>query len=260
MRMKARADDVIAAYKGGETLESIAQRTGLAPHSVYSILNMAGEYKNDHLHAVRGKYVRERMREAGLTYIQIARDLHCSQTCVYENLTGKVNLSPGLLDSLIERYGWDRDAILQEYRLKTNRRRGFLSLDTQIEIYEKYNSGSSVKELMAEYKIKESMAYKAISIARASLGLTERGRQPAKLADALYPKIEEWRVHHNYTLKAFANELGTAPRIMRGALYENGGKKFALTKELIDTLLSITGMTYEQAFKIDKTKGGGHWK
>ncbi len=63
----------------------------------------------------------------------------------------------------------------------------------------------------------------------------------------IYPAIKEWFENNNKTFEAMARGQGVSGA---GIKYFLRGQRCG-TKRLIDVVLKVTGMTYEEAFKQD---------
>lgn len=102
-------------------------------------------------------------------------------------------------------------------------------------------NGASVREIKEKTGAtdKDIKAY----LPRA-LAYSRNTRVDEAIGKIVYPAIREWIIAHGYTLTYAAKLIGTSPATFISASY--GGN---CTKENIDKILAVTGLTYEQAFK-----------
>jgi transposase-like protein len=254
-------EEILAAYKEGESAFSIARRTGTPVSTVYGIVRKSPYYR-DRYHSIRNEYIRNLFEIQELSCKQISLDLGCSQKRIYQQFTGRATFDPRLADELEEYYGWDKERILQGYTLRAHSskpRPSTFTPEEQAEVYAKYESGVTVRQLCAEYNVKDGVIYDAISKARISAGLREADK-PMYLSDALYPNIETWRVEQSMTVKEFAAATGVPAEYIRGSMYASSKKHHKLTKGMINKILETTGLPYEEAFEVEKAEGGRKWK
>lgn len=69
---------------------------------------------------------------------------------------------------------------------------------------------------------------------------------------ALYPNIEKWRIENGMSHSALARVCGVCPTNMTNIIYGRGcDNSRGPTKMVIDRILEVTGLTYEEAFRRD---------
>ncbi len=92
-------------------------------------------------------------------------------------------------------------------------------------------------------EVGKKLGYSQQHIQQMFPGITERGlgRRPR----GIYPNIERWIKENRLTRAAFGKKLGCCDQTT--VHYLNGKRQ--PDKETIDKILSLTGMTYEEAFK-----------
>lgn len=102
-------------------------------------------------------------------------------------------------------------------------------------------NGASVKEI----KEKTGASDKDIKdyIPRA-LAYSRNANIDRAIQKIVYPALRDWMVAHGYTMAYVAKLIGVAPATFSKTSY--GGN---VMKENIDKILTVTGLTYEQAFK-----------
>lgn len=69
--------------------------------------------------------------------------------------------------------------------------------------------------------------------------------QSKKIRNYKYKNLWYWIRRNGYTLDTFADKLGITKKYLAEAMHGRNNP----TKKLIDKMLNLTGMTYEQMFK-----------
>lgn len=77
-----------------------------------------------------------------------------------------------------------------------------------------------------------------------ALAYSRNARVDEAIGKIVYPALRDWMVAHNYTMAYAAKLIGISPATFLRTSY--GGN---VVKENIDKILTVTGLTYEQAFK-----------
>lgn len=73
--------------------------------------------------------------------------------------------------------------------------------------------------------------------------------QPRSSFSCIYPNIEKYRRKNHLTISSFANLIGASGASSLSRMLGNHGNP---KKKLIDKILEVTGMTYEEAFKTEE--------
>ena len=63
----------------------------------------------------------------------------------------------------------------------------------------------------------------------------------------IYKNIDFWIKKHYYTYRKFSDEIGVSPSALHSVLV---GEHYP-GKYMIDGILRVTGLTYEEAFKVE---------
>lgn len=115
-------------------------------------------------------------------------------------------------------------------------------------IKEMYDSGMT----LAEIAVKEGLTKQRVhQIVRKDTGITEF--QLDKINLVLFPAIRDWMIGYKITLKEFCD---TVSKTYHNEVSANSVEKFLINGSktsvcLIQDILKVTGMSFEEAFKED---------
>lgn len=107
--------------------------------------------------------------------------------------------------------------------------------EQKVEIYRMRLEGASLQECADRFGVtKQYISQIGVVRGRASFGVT-----------CLYPGLKRWMAEHECSNKEFADRCGVSVGCLTGVIT----KRHAPSKPVIDRILDVTGLTYEEAFK-----------
>jgi transposase-like protein len=74
------------------------------------------------------------------------------------------------------------------------------------------------------------------------------GKRQGRPLGSFYPNLREWMDEHGYSSNTFAARLGCSQSNMAKLMRDGGNPQ----KNVIDSILELTGMTYEECFAKEK--------
>lgn len=108
------------------------------------------------------------------------------------------------------------------------------------EAYQLREMGATLQYLGDKYGLTRERMRQILEVYEAKrMGISQR------LKSCQYPAIRRWMIVHDVTYCKFGKLCGTTMDAIRNGLTE----KTDIKKKTIDAILSVTGLTYEEAFK-----------
>lgn len=121
----------------------------------------------------------------------------------------------------------------------TERTAQYIQLRNQNLTYAQIGKMFGVSRQAVNYAV--NTAQRRASCASGDLATLERQRRSNSIARIRYPAIRKWATANNLSIRGM--ELATGANLRYGL---TGGN---LTKRAIDSLCTLTGLSYEEAFK-----------
>lgn len=104
--------------------------------------------------------------------------------------------------------------------------------------------GTPIRKIAENYCVSPEAIYKRLGRSGVDVSAVT-----TRLRSGLYPNLGEWMAEHKIDIYRFANMAGISYTYMRKFLDGKANPSFAI----IQKILGVTGLTYEQAFATSQT-------